>query len=318
MKRLAFFLFCLCSGVARAHDADVIYVLVEAHAEHLEETVTLTASSLGQLAPVDADGDSELSQADLDARADSVRVGVWEQMPLSAGGKACVRGDERSTLREGFVELRAQLSCGEGELRQDFRFLSILPTNYRVVLGSQLDGERNRAFAQGTLTALSISRPTPTHLSQERFIERLQDGFARCFTLQAVAAIFLLFFTAKPRPSTVALLVLGMVGGSFLMLPGFASGLTLSLSAIALLSKRQDPRVGLAASPIGLGLGLIGAGGPLLEVGALCLGSTLGLVLISAPSVLIGRILQRRPLALITTQRVLGAAIVVSFLVRLG
>ena len=315
MTRVAFIVVFFCSALAHAHDADVIYVLAEARAEQLDETITLTASSLGQLAPVDADGDGDLSQADLDARADSIRVGVWEQMPLSAAAKPCTRSTERALLREGFVELNASFVCGEGELRQDFRFLSILPTNYRVVLGSQLEGERNRAFAQGTLTALTIGRPTLA--SQSGFAQRLQDGFTRCFALEAVAAIFLLFFTARPRLAAL-LLTSGMLAGSFLQLPAFASGAVLLLASIAVVIRRADPRVGLAAAPIGLGVGLIGAGGLTLQVLALCLGTALGLICIGAPAVLIGRVLQRRPLALSTTQGVLVAAIAVTFLVRLS
>src|SRR4051812_13717867 len=77
---------------AFAHDADVIYVeLQNGGSGDLLEVVTLTAASLAMLAPVDADGNGELTQSDLDARTDALKFGVWEQARLSSESGACVR-----------------------------------------------------------------------------------------------------------------------------------------------------------------------------------------------------------------------------------
>src|SRR5688572_25086218 len=102
----------LWGGAASAHDADVVYVQLSGpdHAQ-LHELVTLTAGTLSLLAPVDADGDGALSQADLDARADAIKAGVWDQMPLQAD-LPCSRSDERAQVREGYVELSARFACG--------------------------------------------------------------------------------------------------------------------------------------------------------------------------------------------------------------
>ncbi len=155
------------AGLAWAHDADVIYVLLTEPAPgpeaRMEEVVTLTAGTLSQLAPVDADGDGALSQADLDARADAIVAGVWNQMPLEAG-VPCARGAERAILRDGYVELVAQYTCPPGPLSQEFRILNVLTSNYRVVLGRQLEGERDRDFAQGNKQRLLISPHPPRGL----------------------------------------------------------------------------------------------------------------------------------------------------------
>ncbi|MFZ5439145.1 MAG: HupE/UreJ family protein, partial [Myxococcota bacterium] len=152
----------LVAGVASAHDADVVYVLAKQGPGRLVETVTLTGASLALLVPIDADGDALLTQADLDAKQKALRIGVWDEMPLSAGGRRCAVLETRAWLREGFVELEGTFDCGEGELRQDFRFLRVLPANYRVVLGSQLEGEAaGRGFAQGSMTSVTVPRPPP-------------------------------------------------------------------------------------------------------------------------------------------------------------
>lgn len=150
----------LVAPVASAHDADVIYVLLTEHpGGALEEVVTLTAGTLSQLAPIDADKDGALSQADLDARADAIAAGVWNQIPLEADS-SCTRSGEQALLREGYVELSARFACPPGKLSQDFRILRVLTSNYRVVLGKQVDGETGRAFAQGNVQRLEL-RPVP-------------------------------------------------------------------------------------------------------------------------------------------------------------
>ncbi len=163
MRRLTFVLGVLFAVTpARAHDADVISVLTTAERSGaLEQHVTMTPATAVLLAPLDADGDSTLTQRDLDTRSLSLTAGVWEQMRLEAAGAPCTRSGEGAVLHEGYVELFARFVCGPGELRQSFRFLSILPPNYRVVLSSQVEGARTQAFAQGALSTVTLARPTP-------------------------------------------------------------------------------------------------------------------------------------------------------------
>jgi hypothetical protein len=113
------------------------------------ERVTMTAATLGQLAPVDADGDGQLTQSDLDARKDALRLGVWDQAKLTP----CTRSNETAELKPGYVELTAQFQCTEGELSQEFRWLMVLPSNYRVQLGNQV--------ADSTMRTLHMARPEP-------------------------------------------------------------------------------------------------------------------------------------------------------------
>jgi len=149
----------LLAAAAGAHDLDVVYVQLQDADGGLVERLTMAAGTLGQLAPVDADGDGQLTEADLAARADAVRAGVWAQMPLFAGGAPCAFGPPQTAIRDTYLELWATWTCGPGELQQDFRWLSVLPSNYRVVLGSQLEGEKNRAVAEGNVQTLFIPRP---------------------------------------------------------------------------------------------------------------------------------------------------------------
>lgn len=145
---------------AHAHDADILFVQASRaslDAQTVDEVVTLTASSLVRLAPIDADGDGALSQSDLEARADAVRAGVWSQMPLLAAGAPCLLGDTEALLRERYVELRGRFACPPGALTQTFRVLSVLPDNYKVVLGSAVDGEQNQRFATQLLQTLPLS-----------------------------------------------------------------------------------------------------------------------------------------------------------------
>lgn len=118
--------------VAQAHVADEIVVTLDEAA--LTETITMTAETLSMLAPVDADGDGELTQADLDARKEALKVGVWDQAKL----EPCTRAAETAWLEPGYVALKAVFTCREGELSQEFRWLMVLPPNYRVIFGSQV------------------------------------------------------------------------------------------------------------------------------------------------------------------------------------
>ncbi|MFZ5468434.1 MAG: HupE/UreJ family protein [Myxococcota bacterium] len=156
-------LLTLVPARAAAHDADILYVRAEraSGSGEVRQLATLTAATLALLAPVDADADGQLTQADLDARKEAIAAGVWAFMPLEAGGQRCTQQGHQALLRETFVELAATFSCAPGELRQTFRVLSVLPSNYKVVLGSQIDGERGQAFAQGHRQTLLMGEEAP-------------------------------------------------------------------------------------------------------------------------------------------------------------
>ncbi|MBL8950017.1 MAG: hypothetical protein JNK82_04515 [Myxococcaceae bacterium] len=114
------------------------------------ETVTMTADTLAMLAPIDADGDGELTQADLDARAEALKLGVWEQAKLSP----CTRSRERASIEPGFVALTAKYECPPGgELSQEFKWLMVLPSNYRVIFGNQV--------AKGDSRTVHLTRSPP-------------------------------------------------------------------------------------------------------------------------------------------------------------
>ncbi len=130
-----------------AHAADEIIVTLDEAS--MTETITMTADTLAMLAPIDADGDGELTQGDLDARRDALRVGVWDQAKL----QPCTRSSETATLEPGFVALRARFSCPPGELTQDFRWLMVLPPTYRVIFGNQI--------AKGDARTLHVARAAP-------------------------------------------------------------------------------------------------------------------------------------------------------------
>ena len=129
----------LGAGAAHAHDADIIYTQVrrtEPGSPEVRARLTLTASTLSLLLPADADGDGAVSQADLDARRPALEVGIWEALPLTAGGQPCTRQAHAARLVESYVELTATFQCPPGALRQTYTVLSVLPANYRVVLGT--------------------------------------------------------------------------------------------------------------------------------------------------------------------------------------
>ncbi|MDP3234298.1 MAG: hypothetical protein Q8S33_21155 [Myxococcales bacterium] len=307
---------------ARAHDADVLYARLEpGPAGTLIEIVTLTNASLALLAPVDANDDGVLTQADLDARADALKAGVWSDMPLSVGGVACTRSDEAAQLEDGFVALTASWRCPEeGDLRQDFKVLRVLPTNYRVVLGSQLDGERGRRFAQGVFTALEVPRPkAPGLFDGDRLRRGLEQGVRDNGVVEALAALLLIFLTARGVRGgglRVALLMLGacvVFSGSAALLAG---PVTLSLGVLMLvfLPPGAGPGRLLVVAPVlvGIGLGLrsrLSAFGD--GLGWLC-GLLLLAVVLLAGGIPMGDILQRRARLFLVVKLVLVAVVLVS------
>src|SRR5213075_1817635 len=124
----------------------------------VEERMVMVGGTLSLLVPVDADGDGMLSPGELAAKAAALEVGVWDAVPLSAGDQPCRRTGTAAELREGLVELRAAFTCPDGELRQRFRALEVLPPNYRVVVGRS-DVAAPQRFAQGTEETVVIPEP---------------------------------------------------------------------------------------------------------------------------------------------------------------
>lgn len=143
----------LLAGGAWAHDADILYAQARRtspqgpQGSEVRERLTLTAGTLGLLLPVDADGDGAITQAELDARRAALEVGLWDAVPLTAGGTPCERQSHVAQVREGFIELSATFICPAGPLRQTFTVLSLLPSNYRVVVGAFGDGQGGALFA---------------------------------------------------------------------------------------------------------------------------------------------------------------------------
>jgi hypothetical protein len=135
-SRLIATLVLLAAATAAAHDADVILIAPQQEGELFLVAATMTGQTLAQLAPVDADGDGLLSQADADAAATAIRLGFWDQSPLRAPAGACVLASTQARVRESDVLLEGRYRCAEGELRQDFKILSVLPKNYQVTLAS--------------------------------------------------------------------------------------------------------------------------------------------------------------------------------------
>ncbi|MFT3708926.1 MAG: hypothetical protein QM817_14855 [Archangium sp.] len=288
----------LMAGSAWAHDADVIYAQLTQASQSgaLNEVVTLTSNSLQLLAPVDADGDLLLTQADLDARSKAIRIGVWDEMPLTAGGVPCEFLGATARLREGFIELAAQHRCGAGELRQDFKILRVLPANYRIVLGTQLDGEQaGRLSAQGSFTALTIPRPAPPgSFDGARFRLAFDDGVRRGLSILFLSALLALGVLAKSWArgfASLGLYVAGLFAGSWFDggTPSLPAAAVLAIALVAM----KDPLLVLAPI-LGVALGCFGGGGGLsasLGMGA----GTVAVTAIAGPvAMALSRIVQRR------------------------
>ncbi|MFP2931195.1 HupE/UreJ family protein [Pyxidicoccus sp. 3LG] len=169
--RVVLAVLLLTAGAASAHDADILYSQVRrvsgsssnsgsGQGAEVRQVLTLTSGTLGLLLPADADGDGTVSQADLDARRTALEVGVWDALPLTAGGQPCARTSHSALLRQTYVELSASFTCPPGPLRQTYTVLSVLPAGYRVILGSSLDGEVPGAiFADAAQPSVSIPGP---------------------------------------------------------------------------------------------------------------------------------------------------------------
>ncbi len=299
MRGLVILLVLLRGLAAQAHDADVIYVLVKQgpRAELLEESVTLTGASLAFLAPLDADGDGLLSQGDLDAKKKALRAGFWDEAALTAAGQACALLETSALLREGFVELQAELRCDEGALRQDFKILRVLPANYRVVLGSQLDGEgQGRGFAQGSLTTIPVPRP-PAKGSWDAGAYRraLGQGLQKGLSAEVLAALFAVMLALGAwRKGLVAsgLVLVAVAAGSFAPLDWWPP--TVLLLLIAAASAWKVPPM-IVPVLLGAAIGAREGGGGWSGSVGLAAGTLLVLGFASPVALAVGVMAQRRP-----------------------
>ncbi len=226
---------------ALAHDADVIFVEARDDADGtVEERLTLTANTLVALAPVDGDRDGLVTPEELERAGPAIAAGVWDDMPLFASGVACGRLASQARLAEGFVELQAKFTCGPGALSQTFKLLLVLPQNYRVVVGTQAEGERDRqAFARPL-----ISGEIPRARGAE--VHRVLGAAAIAGVRRAFAWPWLLF----------------LLGWALLELPGgrMWSVLLVSLGTGALGAVTTALWVPPASVSLGVALGLFGVG----------------------------------------------------------
>ena len=171
----------LCPLSALAHDADIVYAKVMRKPGSLElaELLTLTAPTLNLLAPVDADRDGEITAKELAAQKDAIAAGMWDQIPIFAEGKQCERTNHAGRIRQGFIELYGEFRCEPGELTQTFKILSVLPSNYRVVLGAL--GEGGQLFTEGQAQTLVLDS-APESKSRMSLLGWIHLGVIHIFT----------------------------------------------------------------------------------------------------------------------------------------
>ena len=148
----------LVACAAWAHDADIVYAQIARGADGLvTEQLTMTDNTLLQLAPIDADGDGLVSGDELSHGTDAIAAGIWDELPLSAQKGPCTRQSMQAGQKDNYLALSATFRCGEGELSQTFRILSVLPPTYRVVLGAYGQGQlRAQGFAEGSHQTLTM------------------------------------------------------------------------------------------------------------------------------------------------------------------
>lgn len=287
----------LLATPAWAHDADVIYVLANEREGGVEEVVTITPGTLSQLAPIDADGDGALSQADLDARAAAIAAGVWDQIPIDG----CTRSGEAAQLHEGYVELSAAFACPNGPLSQDFKILRVLTTNYRVVLGRQADAQTGRAFAQGNVQRLDL-RPGPSQPAATSTLG-FRAGALSPLLWADVTLVFLLSLLAGASARAAALrwavLVLAHAAVALAGLRAPELGGALIVAGVGSAFVLQLLAGGTQKWPLGV-LGLLGAGEALREhLGSMGLdfqaGRAVGLLALTALGLLLALALAPRP-----------------------
>ncbi len=354
MARLAAPLALLLgASAARAHDADIIYAQVrraQADSPEVRALLTMTATTLGLLLPADADGDGAVSQEDLDARRAALELGLWDALPLTAGGAPCARQEHSARKREMYVELSATYICPPGPLRQTFTVLSVLPSNYRVVLGSFGSGESGQLFADARQPSVDIpERGTPARgVLVSGFGSWVQLGMKHIFEgIDHLAFLLALLLVGGGLKRVLVMvtsftvahsLTLGATALGFILLDEqrtrwveAAIAVSIIYVAVENLVLRQHRHRALITFLFGLvhGFGfasVLSAYGLGDQVVAGLLGFNLGVELGQAAIVLallpVMRLIQRRPSAHLWTVRVLSTVILVAgvgwLLQRLG
>ncbi len=144
--RIAAALACVAwCAPALAHEADLVLLEHRRLGVVVEQSATLTPSTLLLLSPVDADADHLVTAGELQAGRAAIEAGFWRDAPLTSGEAPCALESSAAAVRATVVELTARWRCGEGQLRQRFRFLSALPAGYHVLVRA----ETGSWFAQG-------------------------------------------------------------------------------------------------------------------------------------------------------------------------
>ncbi|HEX8703331.1 MAG TPA: HupE/UreJ family protein, partial [Myxococcaceae bacterium] len=137
----------------------------------------------------------------------------------------CTRREHSARKRETYVELTATFICPPGPLRQTFTVLSVLPSNYRVVLGAFGSGESGQLFADSRQPSVDI----PERGTAARGV--LVSGFGNWVQL-GMKHIF------EGIDHLAFLLALLLVGGSLkrvlVMVTSFTVAHSLTLGATAL------------------------------------------------------------------------------------
>lgn len=288
---------CLAAAPgALAHPADLVVARFGAGARpgELVERLTVTPWTLLRLAPLDLDGDGQLSPAELEAGGAAVAAGVWDGLPLSSPAGPCRRSGERATLAEGTVELEAAFRCPEGPLSQELELLRILPPNYRLELWGP--GDEVPAFAQGP-GRLPVRRPEGGW-SWAAVLGGLEAGLARGLRLDSLAALGCLGLAIRRwrrAAAGVVALTLGLlVGVGAPWAPG-AVGAAVALAAggAALARWPGEPPV-WAAAAAGAALGLLDGGGALSRSVGVAAGAAAVAALALPAWVAVGGLLRRR------------------------
>jgi hypothetical protein len=183
----------MTSSVASAHDADLVAVqLSVGEGGVVTQRMSLSPATLSLLIPR-----ASTESPELDELREAIEAGVWGEVVLSAQGLRCPLMDSTAALHQGSVELSANFRCGAGPLRIDFRFLAILPPNYRVSLRST---DAPPQFAQGNFTALWISLPAAAPIDS-RFLGGLAAGAQRAFNWGALVSVWALLMAIGSWPT---------------------------------------------------------------------------------------------------------------------
>lgn len=253
VRPLFLLLGALLSPPARAHDADIVHVRVSfgpADGGAISQRLTMTPGTLLLLAPpVDRDGDGHVSSSELTAGAPVIQAGVLNEAPLSVDTTRCEVGVPRLELTEVAVALELRARCPPGLVTQRFRFLSILPRAYQVIV-SLPDGGQRFARAEQQVVALTSERAPMSETTAARSlwqwvalgVEHILFGFDHlCFLLGLLLA-------TRGALSVVALVSTFTV----------AHSLTLAATALQLVALRPPlaafVEVAIAASLVWVGV----------------------------------------------------------------